>query len=461
MADKLSELHKDLMDSGLRFRGLNILSLSQVLVFDSYLGAHKSCNVVNIAKKLGIENLMKSFLFKTSNLFLNKRNSFRCDYLFINEVNNEPVIQALNLVYKEFVDDNAAIVYSDIRLGKPSNNTINIFEYATLGRLFKSIYEFAKILPSLYKSHEITFISRKYQIQRGIILRNIFDSIFLINIVENLFAKAQFGKIILMSDVHKLSRIVTLIAKTFKINTFVIQHGATVGEAGYLPILADKIMVWGESSKNWFVDREQSVNKIQVVGSPRMDSFNYKELRNSQSNHQSWRYALVVMSEVSIERPFLETIKEALLKYGRKNIHIIIKLHPGGAIDYSYMPKEIFGQSGLPYEILRHGKINILLTEADIVFVTTSSVGMEAIVHNKPIFLYKSPDLFNPKMSYEAFDCSHIFETSEQLLKLISDPVIVNSKLSNYPRFVNYYFGELDGSSSARIKHYVKSYSPN
>jgi CDP-glycerol glycerophosphotransferase (TagB/SpsB family) len=264
-----------------------------------------------------------------------------------------------------------------------------------------------------------------------------------------------------MTDVHKLSRIFTIFSKRTNTPTFVIQHGATVGEAGYLPIIADKMLVWGEGSLNWFVERRQPLNKLQIVGSPRMDSTLYEKLELDQLPVPKLNKALIIMSEEIIEEDFLLVIKDALAEAAISNLEIIIKLHPGKSVDYSFIPEGVFQKSGLNYRILRYESTKLLLQESDVVFVTTSSVGMEAIIQNKPVFQFKSRKRHNYRMSYEDFDCSHLFETSDQLHKIISNPATVISKLQNYFPFVNYYFGKLDGSSAKRIKKYIVNYQSN
>ncbi len=461
MENRLSELHADLMRTSIQFNKLNMLFLSQALIGDNFLGALESWHYVNIVKKLGWENVIKFFLFKLSNLFLKKRENWRFEYLFVNEVNNIPVIDSLNLVYREFVSENVGMVFSDMRLRKPNERTINIFEFTTVGVLWRSLIESVGFMPTLYQyREEIRFLSNKYNIKPLFLILNIFDSIFSVNVVKVFFSKVSVGKIILMTDVHKLSRISTFLARDLMIPTYVIQHGATVGEEGYMPIIADKMLVWGESSKNWFTKRGQSADKIEIVGSPRMDMVVYGGVDQSCLNQREWKKVLVVMSMVAFERTFLLTIKDALMRCEIKDVEVIVKLHPGGAVDFSFMPNEVFKQSGLEYKVLRFENTKMLLKETDIVIVTNSTVGMEAIIENKPIFQFKSNDYFNHRMSYEDFDCGHLFETGEQLAKLISSPDIVYSKLSNYPLFVNYYFGKLDGNSSKRIKEFIVRHSP-
>lgn len=459
MENKLKELYPDLFKTKIEYKKYQLLFLSQVFILENYIGIYKLLNFMNIIKKLSLDNLTKLFVFKISNPFLKRRDNLQFSYLFVNEVNNKSVIESLSAVSQKFIDENEAVIFSDIRIGKCDEKTINIFEFLTLKILFVTVKDSIVLLFSSYKyKDEIKFISKKYNISTFFLFLNFFDSILLINITKKFFLKTKVLKIVLMSDVHKLSRIFVMQAKELNIPTFIIQHGATIGEAGYLPIIANKMLVWGESSKKWFVEREQLSEKIEIVGSTRMDSVKYNIEETIDFKPKKWNKVLIAVSEITIEEQFLKMIRDAFVKKGDKDVEIIIKLHPGGSVDYSFIPEKVFKQSGLSYKILRFEDTKILLNDTDIVFVTTSTVGMESIIHNKPIFQYKSDTLSNYRMSYEDFNCSHLFTTSEEICEIISDRSKVFSKLKNYPPFVNFYFFKLDGNSAQRAKEYIIQY---
>lgn len=459
MEDIYKELDKDLFETKLEYKGYKLLFLSQIFITNYYFSGYgKSFNSMNVIKMFSLDSVVKFFLFKKENFFKKKRPNLQLDYFFINEVNNKSMIELNNLLKKKFVDGNIAVLIADIRMGKPDEKTINIFELLSLKTILVSIFHCVAIIPSICRSkEEIKFISRKYKVNRTLLVLNFFDSILLINLVKNVFERVKANKYVSTSDFHKLSRIIVMHAKEMKIPTFVTQHGAPVGEHG-LPILADKMLVWGEGSKKWYTDRAQSADKIEIVGSLFMDSVRYKAPKLLDSNRKELKKILIVMSVVVHEELFLKTIKDAFVKMSHRPAEIIIKLHPGGSVDYSFIPEKVFAQSGLSYKICRFENMKELLSDADIVFVTSSTVGMEAIICNKPIFQYKSATGFNYRMSYEDFDCSHIFTTAENIIETMADTQKVFSKLMNYERFVNYFFYKLDGNSAQRAKEYIIQY---
>lgn len=452
----LVDLSDELFNTRLTYKRFKMFPLLQVTIGDYYCDILRKFHIINLIKRCGLEGLIKYASFRAKHLFLSRRPVLSFDCLFINEVNNKPTLESFHAVYKQFADVKAGMVFSDPRLGKRGPSTINIFEFSTLGVLFSSFFAVIGFIPSIIRHwNELTFVKRKYGVSRAFVIVNFFDSIFMINIVEAMFNKVTTPRVVLMSDVHKLSRTITLKAAELGIPTFVLQHGATVGEAGYLPVTADRMLVWGEGSRNWFIERAQPPEKIVVVGSPRMDMVTYHDLTDAHRKPDRLKKVLVIMSEVTLETDFLETVRDGFLKAGMTSTEISVKLHPGGAVDYSYIPQGVFQGSGLSTRILRFEPLQEVLTTTDAVIVTTSSVGMETIIRNKPLLQFKSALIHNHRMSYEDFDCSHVFRTPEDLASVIVNPEIVVSKLGNYARFVEFYFGKLDGGSSLRAKEYI------
>ena len=456
MESRLKELHSDLFETKLHYKGYKLWFLSQVFIAENFMGSYRIFNLINVIKRFGLENILKYFLYKSSNLFNKKPTRRSAKFLFVNEVNNQAVVHTLNCVREKFNSKEALTVFSDTRLRERGTMSFNIFEMLTFKNLAISILDGITLLFSLgrFKS-EIKLISRKYNISRISLVLNLFDSILLINLTKIMFSKTGIQRIVLMTDVHKLSRIIVLTAKQLEIKCFVIQHGATIGEEGYLPIIADQILVWGEGSKNWFTERKQSAEKIVIMGSPRMDSMIYQINNDINIVPRMIRKILVILSDITVEELYLKKIRDAFQMGHIKDVELTIKLHPGGSVDYSFIPEKIFNSSGLLYKIARFENINLLLNQTDIVFVTNSTVGMEAITWNKPIFQYKSNEILDYRMSYEDFDCSHIFTTSEDVSKVLLNTKSIFSKLQNYPAFVEHSFKKLDGQASKRIKDFI------
>lgn len=456
MHNKLEDVHLLLSKKTLLYKKYNLLFLSQVFIVEHTSGVFSSFNKNNVVKKFSLENVLKCLVFK-----LKRKKSelsiSSCDYLFVNEVNNKPVIETLDAVENEFVEENCCELISDVRLFSTEKKQLNVFQFVSLWLFFKSVGNTLALIPDIIrKRDELREVSKIYRVNRFLLILNCFDSVFLINAMESSFKNVRPKKLILISDVHKLSRITSLYAKENQISSFVLQHGATVGGYGYLPVISDRMLVWGELSKKWFLDRGQEEFKLIPVGSPRMDSVVYKGLVSKTPKRIA--RVLVVMSEMRYEKEFIQIIRDAFVNLHWSDIEIALKLHPTGASEYASVVEKIFSNSGLNYNVYGVYDLKTLLHESDLVFVTTSSVGMEAIIFNKPILQFKVEKLNYIQMSYEPYECSHIFKNSAEVVHILSQPDILWSKLINYERFVHDYFYQLDGKASLRAKNYIENF---
>ena len=222
MTNKLKRLHAELLETKLYYKEFNLLFLSQVFISESSYGLYKKFSLVRIVKEFSLDNVLKYILFKISNPFLKRRPGRRSDYLFINDVNNKPVVETLFTIKNEFQEENVGVIYFDRRLGVPQENVINAFEFVSIGSLLSSFMDILKMIPVLYKGRaEINRVSKHHHISSFKLLLNCLDSIFSINVVQTLFKHVSATKIILMTDVHKLSRIVTLCAQKINNQTFI------------------------------------------------------------------------------------------------------------------------------------------------------------------------------------------------------------------------------------------------
>ncbi|MBL7859881.1 MAG: hypothetical protein JNJ65_01885 [Cyclobacteriaceae bacterium] len=455
MESKLKELHEDLPRTRLYYKDYNLLFLSQVYIAEFCFGVYKHDSIINVVKRFSLDNLAKLFMGKLKRPF-SSTGSIESDFVFVSDVYNRAVIEALNIVYRAFEKEKSITIYTDPRLRQSGGQDVNLFDGLTLKVLLVVIRDSFKILVAAFHHREdLMGIHKKYGVSLILLLLNLFDSILMVNISEAIFAKMKTSKIILMSDVHKVSRIMVLLAKSKQIYSFVVQHGATIGEEGYLPVIADKILVWGPASKAWFLSYGQPESKIEIVGCPRLDSERFE--KNQYKPIKTLQKALIVLSDILVEKKYLEVVRDALATHS--DIEVTIKLHPGGAVDYTFIPETIFKNSGISFKVLRFENIKDLLRNTDFVFVTNSTVGMEAIIYSKPLFQYKSNELLDYTMDYEAFNCSHIFSTSQEIKRLLDTPELVFSKVVNYSDFVSHYFFELDGNSAERIKKYIEAYS--
>ena len=422
-------------------KGVNIISLSQVFLFELSLKRLNKLSIADLSKKFSLDNYLKALISVFSG---RKKVDRHTDYLFVNDIFNQSMIQNMRTVQEVYQDDYIELI-CDKRI--KADRSIFIYRYC---KPFQYLSDFFSGLKFLSKNKEaIGIISDEFKIKKGLLRLNILDSLFILHCAENfLKAHRSIRHIILNTDVHKISRVLVFLARQQGIKTYVVQHGSTVLEYGYLPINADYMFTWGELSNNWFTERGTSPEKLVATGTPKMDSIKGYNIDKKRSERV--QDVLLILNPIGDNnvRHFLNTVFDAEI---HKKYRLLIKLHPG-SLDNREIVDEVF--AGQDVEILKKENTHQLLNSCDVVITTTSTVGNEAIAFYKPL-VQAVIDGVNVTMDYENFNCSHMVSGAEELALLLADSDLLYSKMTNYDTFISKYFFKLDGSASERIMSFV------
>ena len=70
------------------------------------------------------------------------------------------------------------------------------------------------------------------------------------------------------SDRNNLSSPVVMASKKLNIPSFSLMHGNVYNDFGYVPILADQLLVWGRFQKDLLIKAGANKDQIKVVGAP-------------------------------------------------------------------------------------------------------------------------------------------------------------------------------------------------
>ncbi|MGB5820711.1 MAG: hypothetical protein WBG90_14595 [Saonia sp.] len=425
----------------IEFNDVNLLALSQIFVFELSLNRLEGNGFLNRLKKYSLDNYVKAII----SLFYNNGNkSANSRYLFVNDVFNNSMVENMRTVQKEF-DEEFIELISDKRLMKEKSEFI--FRYFNPISFIRQIFKTNRLLKQ--SSLTIRDLCNIFDIKKRLLILNIFDSIFVLNCAEcYLNTHRDITRIILNTDVHKVSKAIVLLAAKRKIKTYVIQHGSTVLEYGYLPVISDYMFTWGKLSNDWFLSRGTDEKKLISTGTPKMDYITNFEIRDgSLKKADNILLILNPIGEKNI-REFLGIVKEAKLDF---NYNLVIKLHPG-SIDNRNIVEEYFDKSKT--KIYKNENTHQLIYDSDVVVTTTSTVGNEAIAFNKPLLQIKTSNI-KSSMDYEKYDCSHTIQNAKELESLIGNIDKLESKKVNYQQFIPDYFYSLDGKSAYRIKKFI------
>lgn len=420
----------------------NLLALSQIYVFELSLKRLEAKDRITRLKKFSLENYAKAVL----SLFAKNRpkHNPEVNSLFVNDIYNASMVNNMRAV--EHVFQNPFIeVITDKRLA--CNQSKYLYRYFSPVGFLRELYRARRAIR--HQNAAVDSICSQFGIPKRLLVLNLIDSVFILNCVENfLLAHQGLEHIILNTDAHKISKAFVFLARARGIKTYVLQHGSTVLEYGYLPVHADFMMAWGELSKQWFVDRGTPSDKVVALGTPKMDGLmNYKPIGIKSRDRKKVLVILNPIGDANV-RLFLETVRDARLHLSHT---LQVKLHPG-SVDNREIVETVFDTDEI--SLFKTEDTHTLIQQSDVVITTTSTVGNEAIAYSRPLVQFVVPGL-SVSMEYEKFGCSHLVRNAAELQSLISDTHKLTSKTNTYPEFLKAYFYSLDGKSALRIRDFI------
>ena len=433
------ELIDLLQESPVLFHDINILLLSQVYLFELRFDRLPHSTLLNIIKRYSLDSIIKAF----QSVFIKSSNKTDIETLFVNDVFNLSMIQNIRRV--ELLYDKS---YSELIVDKRLKSKHSLVLWKHL-RIWNMLFQVPSFMAQLWKSRKtIKKVSDCFGVNRFLVYLNLFDSFFVIECLSSFFSRHKNIKhVFLNSDVHKVSRGVVLLSRQNKSNTYVLQHGTTVLEYGYIPVLANYMFTWGELSKQWFLKRDVDENQLVITGTPKMDSVQVSSLSNKKKVNR----ILVIINPIG-ERNVLDFLRIIYDSNIHQTKELTIKLHPSSA-DNRQEVLSVFGDTDVI--IKKDQEIHELLAETDVVITTSSTVGNEAIAFMKPLIQISlgNSDIY---LDYNKYDCSLEVFDAQGLKTNIENPDKLFSKIENYESFISKYFYRLDGNSTERIINFVK-----
>jgi hypothetical protein len=239
------------------------------------------------------------------------------------------------------------------------------------------------------------------------------------------FRRLQPDVLVLAEDATPLARLAVEVARRHQAASVVIQHGAPCCRFGFAPLAADRILVWGRSSRNQLMRWDIPGEQIVVTGSPRHDRL---WSRLSLSGHRPKvgrerdgvrvdageasphplplsrkerggfrpRFLLLATIPPRDERPdaitlrltsrtYAEVIQRAFAAVSRiPGSRLTVKLHPRAAAD-PVVCAAAARFPDLPVKIFAQGKLEKFLGRADCVLSCGSSAGVDAMLSGRPV----------------------------------------------------------------------------
>lgn len=282
----------------------------------------------------------------------------------------------------------------------------------------------------------------------------------------SLVSKFNPGIVIIGNDLSFFGRILASICNERKINSIAIQHGTIPFDPIHKYHLANKLYVFGKKSQEVLLSLGIEKEKIQITGAPYLDAKLFD--KNTRKADKLLKYfklkstdkiALVALSgagqrtSLKHHKKLIETIN--ILAGNFSQYKFLIKLHRKDDIKF-YSDLKKFSKNIVVKRKIKPAISNDIfdwLKISEVLITGNSAVATEAMLMKKPVLTidlmneYPFMDFIQEKASLHS---ENVDDTIKNFSKTINDKKFLESQLSNQTDFINKYFYNSDGNTSAR-----------
>ncbi|MBS3681221.1 hypothetical protein KGF86_13515 [Ornithinibacillus massiliensis] len=278
------------------------------------------------------------------------------------------------------------LVFKKIKNAKTANQTaisipVDYFDKYTIdtSESVGKVKSKAKKIFQRYENH-ILYSNSKF---RSVFFMQLTKIINRFEEAENFLTKNNVACVVVPSTHYLESRVLVIVAKMKGIPTICMQHGIISSEIGYLPKIAMVDAVHGVYEREWFYKNGAPDGSIEVIGHPRFDLMKHPPKVSREVFHQrlgidpSKRTLLIAVrgnKNLIGWKRFIKALSSntdlniILKDYPTKESHSLTKIFP-------------FVKSITKY------KLYDILHNVDIVATYSSTVGLEAMILGKPVFI--------------------------------------------------------------------------
>ena len=273
--------------------------------------------------------------------------------------------------------------------------------------------------------------------------------------MDFLFKKRKIKAVMLAEDGCPFSRGIIFLANKFGIKSYIFQHGLMVCGIE-LFTSPSAYFVFGDVSKKAIEKNCSEKTKVISIGCPRYNEF---EWNSAKKDKKEIVYAMEITSErvmlpdTHLTRKRQKELLKKLFKVMKKipDYKLILKIRPKWELKemlHLIAKSEKFEN----YEIIEKTNNTKLLSEAAVVIVNNSTMGIEAcLLGNPPISLsYPNLDKSNP---YKKFNGVNVVYTEKELELEIKDKIKNPKVLSKKDLKDQIIF---DGKTNERILDVIK-----
>ena len=412
--------------------------------------------------KKGNKILLLDFNLVTNKSTLESLSNSEFDLLLVNT--RRPVIwnrESLKIAKK--------INFKNIKLDYKTNTI-----HPKLNEIITNFEKFIKTNEFILKKFSVNNISfwKIFQTDFIVFCKKRFSEIlFFIDSLNQLIDNEDIKLLVTLDDSQQIGRTATIICNKrnipviLSLNTDInIFHDEKRNWEVFTlhKIYADKFAIYGNLTKQLCLNHNIDPEKLVITGNPRYDELFKRKIISNEKNilislsgiaSTAWSTFFSISLILKYEKMFREVLK-SLAKYEK---NITIKLHP--TQDSIINVQEIVNELLPNAQIYKNANTYDLIAKSDVVISPPSSIITEALILDKPVFLFKflANDSGIPYEKYNAVLASEDEnEIDEKIRQILSDQEVRNNLKEGRKRFLNHVL-EYQGNSSHQIIKLIRN----
>ena len=245
--------------------------------------------------------------------------------------------------------------------------------------------------------------------------------------VRKYFDKEHCSCVIVGTTEDLISRVLSVVAAGKGIPSICMQHGLLGGPEAFIPVFTTKVAVYGDFEKDWYLDKGLKPDCISVIGHPRYDDIFIQNHMSKQQFQQIYKMDPSKKTILLATQPNYNSLWSRFIELLAENsgVQIIIKPHPwetSRRSENTQKSMDSYEYFAGQYRSVRlynsKDKVSLfdILFNIDLVVCNYSTVGLETMLFNKPLFILSNEDI-------DYYDKLRDFTRSDpsELASLISD----------------------------------------
>jgi UDP-N-acetylglucosamine 2-epimerase len=267
--------------------------------------------------------------------------------------------------------------------------------------------------------------------------------------------------VVTLGDELEAEKALVCLANIYGVPTLSLQHGVIANPYSLLPLVSEKIALWGPSSKELLVKYGIPLSRLIVTGAPRYDflfdkngdkkrvSINIKP-RIGLKEGESFIILATEPYRLMENAKVIELLRKILSRID--NLRLVVKVHPAGSLR-TYR-KLIRRNKWDDVIVIKNVPSYDLINASEMVITVYSTRAVEAIILDKPVIVFNMFDRAST-IPFVSTGAAIGVRRREELGRVIKD-VMRNKKLyqnlsKNRGEFINKYLYLADGRSSKRV----------